>query len=400
MIHASTMNTQNDAAIESRMSAVVLAATLLRLYREEFSALLFKPSSPAQSSDGKPFVYLYIKLLLVDIRATIPSLLSMHTSSTFPDTCKRLSASYDIIVGFIGYLLKTLDDETLDSEATRDSLLPPDLMLRLRADIAEAMSSTIEYIRDRYDAATGGPPGSQSSIEAFPQSQQPANEPLNLPWVSADNTSPEFHLVAAQVRALGLWLREDENENLRKEAANIIDVLLTLYASLATDDIRSPTVIALQGILTLPEGVEAFLDKGGWRVLFEDLESTLGPSSLAGDHMIRAIEIVRALLAVVESEGAGHFRNEWLEIVPLSVMDDTSEPTSSIELELRIGTWQLAVEILSRAPTAVRRKYVKEARRMIELASGLSDTTEDDESLEGLREVVDGVMELYADLEK
>jgi len=401
MVHTSTIKTQKDAAFESRMSAVVLAATLLRLYREDSSALLFKPSSPAPSRDGEPFVYLYVKLLLVDIRATIPSLLGMRNSFTSFDTCKRLAASYDIIVGFIGYLLKTLDDDDFgDSNATTSSLLPPDLMLRLRTDIAEAMSSTIEYIRDRYDAAVGGPNASQAFIESSPSSRQSATELPSLPWDSTDDTSPDYHLMAAQVRALGLWLREDENEKLRKEAVNVVDVLLSLCASMTTDEIRSPIVIALQGIVTVPEGVETFLDKDGWRVLFEDLKSTLEPSSATGEHVIRAIEIVRLLLAVAESETSNHFRKEWLEIVPLSTTGVvTPELTSPVELELRIGTWQLAVEVLSRAPVAARRKYVREAQRMAELASSLSDGVEDDETLEGLREVVDGVVELYPNLD-
>lgn len=400
MVHTSTIKTQKDAAFESRMSAVVLAATLLRLYREESSALLFKPSSPAPSRDGEPFVYLYVKLLLVDIRATIPSLLGTRDSSTFADTCKRLSASYDITVGFIGYLLKTLDDDDVGgSNATTSSLLPPDLMLRLRTDIAEAMSLTIEYIRDCYDAAVVGPTASQAYIEASPPSRQSATELPRLPWDFADNTSPDCHLVAAQVRALGLWLREDENEKLRREAVNVVDVLLSLYSSKTTNDIRSPIVIALQGIVTVPEGVETFLDKDGWRVLFEDLKSTLGPSGATGEHVVRAIEIVRLLLAVAESETSNQFRNEWLEVVPLSTTGDMPELMSPIELELRIGTWQLAVEVLSRAPVAARRKYVTEAQRMAELASGLSDGVEDDESLEGLREVVDGIVELYPNLE-
>ena len=402
MIHTSTLKSRNEGANDARMSAVVLAATLLRLYGAQFSTLLFNPSlSVAAFLDGKPFIYLYIKLLLVDIRATIPSLLGMIISSSFTDTCKRLAASYDIIVGFIGYLLKNLDDG-VHSDAITSSLLPPDLMLQLRTDIAEAMSSTIEYIRDRSDATIAGPTGSQASIEFSPQARQPASQPLSLPMGSNGDTSPELHLVAAQVRALGLWLREDDNEKLRTEAVNIIGVLLSLYSSTSTDDIRSPIVVALQGIITIPEGVDTFLDKNGWAILFKDLKSTLGPSKSDTEHMIRAIEIVRVLLAVVESgsETSNHFRTDWLEVVPMSLAGDMSEPTTPIELELRIGAWQLAVELLSRAPQAGRRKYVKEARRMIELASGLSEGIEDDESLEGLREVVDGVVELYPEFEE
>ena len=396
MLHTATMNAQKEAADNARTSAIVLAATLLRIYREQFSALLFKPSSTAPA---KPFVYLYIKLLLVEIRATIPSLWGMHTSSTFPDTGKRLAASYDIIVSFIGYLLKSLDEDVHESDASTSLLLPPDLLIRLRADIAEAMSSSIEYIRDRYDAAVGGSTSSRPSMDTSPQPQNPADHHFRPPSDWSDDRSPELHLVAAQIRALGLWLREDENEKLRTEGASIVVVLLSLYASTTTDDIRSPIVLALQGILKVSEGVETFLDKNGWTILFEDLKSALATPGIAAGHTTRAIEIVRVLLAVVESKASSHFRNEWLEVVPLSLACDTSELSSPLELELRIGTWQLAVELLSRAPMASRRKYVKEARRMVELASGLSDKVDDDESLEGLREVVDGVLELYPDLD-
>ncbi|MCJ1364914.1 hypothetical protein MMC16_004031 [Acarospora aff. strigata] len=401
-IHTAILKSPNDTASDARMSAVVLSATLLRIYREEFSALLFKSSAPKKSSsDKKPVIYLSINLLLIDIRATIPSLLGMLNSTSFPNTCKRLAASYDIIVGFLGYLLKSLDDES-DSQGVTDSLLPPSLMLRLRTDIAEAMSSTVEYMRDRFDAAVDRTNGIQASSKISEHSSQPTSQHLSLPWYSLDDCSPELHLVAAQVRTLGLWLREDENEKLRTEAVSIIDILLNLYSFISTDDIRSPIVIALEAIVTVPEGVKSFLEKHGWAILFEDLKSTLTSSTTAEEHSIRTIEIVRLLLAVVESDTADLFREEWMEVVSASVASSVSQPSTSVELELRIGAWQLAVELLDRAPVVVRRKYEKEARRMMEMANGLLklERNEDGENAEGLREVVDGVLEVFPEFEK
>jgi len=399
MIHTSIVRSQHDIASDARMAALVLSATLLRLYREQSSLLLFKPSAPVfQSLNGKPFVYLFIKLLLVDIQATIPSLLGILTSSTFANTCKRLAASYDIIVGFIGYLLKSLDHEDTDSHDTTDSLLPSDLLLRLRTDIAEAMSLTIEYMRDRYDAAISVPTGSRACRRSSTASRQSPNQPLILLSDSAAGGLPEVQLAAAQVRALGLWLREDDNQSLRKEAVGIIDVLLSLYVSTASDDVRSPIIVALQGITTVSQAVETFLDKGGWTILFEDLRPTLGSSNAPEEHEIRAIEIVRVLLAVVESTPLGTPREEWMELVSASVGGIMAKSVTYEELELRIGSWQLAVELLTRAPMAARGDYVKEAQRMVDLASDHLDGREDHKLRDGLSEVIDGIVELFPDL--
>jgi len=399
MIHTSIVRSQHDIASDARMAALVLSATLLRLYREQSSLLLFKPSAPVfQPLNGKPFVYLFIKLLLVDIQATIPSLLGILTSSTFANTCKRLAASYDIIVGFIGYLLKSLDHEDTDSHDTTDSLLPSDLLLRLRTDIAEAMSLTIEYMRDRYDAAISVPTGSRACRRSSTASRQSPNQPLILLSDSAAGGLPEVQLAAAQVRALGLWLREDDNQSLRKEAVGIIDVLLSLYVSTASDDVRSPIIVALQGITTVSQAVETFLDKGGWTILFEDLRPTLGSSNAPEEHEIRAIEIVRVLLAVVESTPLGTPREEWMELVSASVGGIMAKSVTYEELELRIGSWQLAVELLTRAPMAARGDYVKEAQRMVDLASDHLDGREDHKLRDGLSEVIDGIVELFPDL--
>ncbi|KAI9880191.1 MAG: hypothetical protein M1830_004777 [Pleopsidium flavum] len=400
MIHTSIVCSQHDVASDVRMAALELSATLLRLYGEHSSVLLFKPSVPvSRSLNGKPFVYLFIKLLLVDIHGTIPSLLGMLTSPTFANTCKRLTASYDIIVGFVGYLLKSLDYEDTDPQGTIDSLLPSDLLLRLRTDIAEAMSLTIEYMRDRYDAAVDGRSDSRASMHFSMASRQSPNPPLILPSDFPTGGVPEVQLAAAQVRALSLWLREDDNERLRKEAVGIIDVLLSLYSSTAGDDVRSPVVVALQGITAVAEGVETFLDRGGWTILFEDLKSALASSNAAEEQGSTAIEIVRLLLAIVESTPFGTPREEWMEFVPASVRGLMPKFVKYEELDLRIGSWQLSVELLTRAPTPMRGKYVKEAQKIIDLARDRLDRRDDERLREGLSEVIDGIVELYPDLE-
>ncbi len=390
-----TTTTSRESAGDARASAILLSATLLHLYRDRYAALLFNSSAPVSSSQsGKPLVYLYIKLILIDIRATIPTLLDVRSELTFESTCGRLTASYDILVAFIGYLLRSLDEDDAETQDTRSSLLPPDLILQLRTDIAEAMSVTVEYMRDRFDVQTNTQ-NAQQAITPSSSSHQPANQPLSLPWHSADNTH-DINLAAAQIRALSLWLREDDNEKLCTEAATIIDVLLVLYNSLSSNELRSPIVLALEGILTTPEATETFFAHSGWTILSADLTSTLLSSPTPEAQQIRAIEIIRLLLAAVESTPQTAFRKEWLGIIPVSAQGPVSATSiESVERELWIAAWQLVVEVLDRAPVGTRRERIGEVRRIMEIAKGWVGEVRDGGEHEGLGEVLEGLGGLF-----
>lgn len=304
--------------------------------------------SADNSGDPKPLSYLFVKLLIVDIRSSIPSLQESVSSNDLP-TLERIAASYDILSTFIGFLIRLLDESPV--LPTPPVQLSPSLLLRLRADISEAMSLTIEFLRDRFDKFTSQPITS-NLIDSIPTpSAMATKDPLTL----------------SQLQTLALWLREDDNHALREEASSLIHVFLTLYAlDNQSLEFRSPILIALEGILNVPQGIEAFLAADGWSVLTLDLQTIL---SLSSGDTSRGIEIVRILLSVAESDVVGPAKEDWMEITNLACF--VSSHASSGDLELKVSIAQLAVEVLTRAPRNVRRKWMGAANQVRAMASGI-----------------------------
>lgn len=350
-----------------------------------------------------------MKLLLIDIRTTIPSLQEILNSPEYPLVSARLAASYDHVSAFIGFLVSVLDDDDdADTKgassvepgktSTTASTLNPDLLLQLRVDIAETISLTIEHLRDRYDASIAGaaglhPSARPSPTTAFSSSTKaaPIGAPLAISWDSATTSMPHDPLTLSELRALALWLREDDNDRLRAEAAGIVDVLLGLYAPQdAPHDFRSPVLIALEGITATAEGVDAFLAAEGWKILATDLHDILA----SGIDTSRGIEIVRVLLGVSESDVSGPTREEWMEVVTLGAATGMLAMGGGGQVaELRIALWQLSVELLVRAPMGMRRRYGGEARGIVEGARALLDREGGGEGGldEGLEEVMQGL---------
>ena len=176
-------------------SIVVLTRLLLEQY-PQFRLIFFDPS---RKSEQVPCCYIFTTTLLIDIRATIPSISEVLTTSTYPDTSSRLAASYDLIFAHLDYILQTEDD---DDDNTMTTSLPFDLILKLRDDIAEAIRFTIECLCDRYNAMSE----TSKSSELLLMSQDP--------------------LVTSQIGALGFWLHEDDTAS----ADDALEVILRLYA--------------------------------------------------------------------------------------------------------------------------------------------------------------------------
>ncbi|KAL9039417.1 MAG: hypothetical protein Q9214_004888, partial [Letrouitia sp. 1 TL-2023] len=348
---------------KERQSVLTLAATLLQLYPSHLPALLFSLSKAHYASnDSKSNQYLFIKLLLVDIRSSIPSLLESLNSSAYLITSSRLAACYDLTSAFIGLLVQALDSEDEDEDdeddflasekdtSSKTVLFPPDVLLRLRADISEALSLTIEYLRDRYDASVAGAAGLHPSARSRLDPSS-SSTPLPITWESAKGGMETDPLTLAQTRTLALWLREDDNEALRKEAAGIVDVFLALYncAQGADDDdaelldFQSPVLIALEGVMVTSEGVEAFLANEGWEVLVKDLQSLLGSGGEKKKRWTRGMGIVRVLQAVAESEEVGPAKEEWMDLVELAAVLSAEE--NGVPLDLKISIAFLATDL-------------------------------------------------------
>lgn len=390
----SCLSQQGWTSATDRKPTVLLTGSLLQIFPTGFGNLLFDGSSTsAVSQDSKPVSYLFIKLLLIDLRADIPTLRVGVSSDRIPAS-DGIAASYDIISAFIGFLIDLLDVEDTppdpDNEVPQRSASPfaPSLLLQLRVDISEAMSLTIENLRDRLENSIYDPSRSRTT--------------------SSDPTQDDT-LTISQIRTLALWLREDDNEALRKEAASITKILLDLYGKESHQmlEFRLPVLTALEGIIKVPEGVEALLSVDGWVVLSGDLRAilTCTPSPEHGrDPFARGIEIVRVLLEVVESDFVGPAKEEWMEIVDLvasipspssPAVDDPSSPRTR-RADLLIATAQLAVELLVRAPRNVRLRSMPAARKVLHMAREVvSQEAEIDARAAGAsREARDGAEEV------
>ncbi|TPX18385.1 uncharacterized protein E0L32_011718 [Thyridium curvatum] len=380
-----------------------LAAALLQLYPIAAPTLLFSDSSRTsapRSPDAKPFSYLLVNLMLIDLRSSLPSLLEKLNSPEYPSTSRRLASAFDTLSAFIGYLVRaaTIDDGDSSSSSALSGMPPPDLLLKLRKSISETISLTIEHLRDRYDAAVAGAPGLHPSARAGGAGASPS-----LTWDSKTTPSSAAAdpFVLSAVRATALWLREDDNDTLRREAAGgLTDMLLDLYRAScrATPppalDFRRPALVALEGMTAAPGaedddpddgGVAALLGHDGWSVLTRDMLSiledapTVAAAAAAEGEAARGIEIVRVLMPIVEAEQPGT-REEWMDLVTLvagwHVPDDVAGAGSShgqptVLLDFYVAVLQLVTALLVRAHEGMRRRYVQSISAVLGIAAQL-----------------------------
>lgn len=250
-------------------------------------------------------------MLLIDIRSTIPSLQEKLNTPEYSTTSMRISESFDILSNFISYLVGSLDHNDDSSQLQ----LEASQLLQLRTDISETLSLTIEHLRDRFDASVAGAAGLHPSAR---NSTDPSSSNTRaIIWQALDMSMAEDPLTLSEIRALALWLREDDNDALRKEAAGIMDLFLNLYADTDSQaDFCSPVLIALEGILTVPEGVDAFLSEEGWNIIYQGLQRGLISGENAAEQ---GIEAVRILLIVAESDVTGPSNEDWMSVVDLAV---------------------------------------------------------------------------------
>ncbi len=346
-----------------RAAYTQLAAALLQTYPATCPILLFR-DDPSVNSDSKPFSYLFVNLLLIDLRASFPSLLAKLNSAEYPAISQRLAAAFDVLSSFIGFLIRSLDEEV----NTTGFSMPPDLLLRLRKDIAETMSLTIEYLRDRWDASIAGASGLHPDARVGTAATSEGTR-LTLTWESMKDNVNSDPLVLAGLRALAIWIREDENENLRKESAGLMDMWIELYRSGAQDnlDFRYPILLALEGVMVTEHGIECFLGQDGWKVVFEDLQSIVRKtsdskgiaSSATLSDVARGLQIIRILLAVLDHESTSVPQESWMSAVnTTAAMGISSEPLPPLVIEFQIAMLQLSMALLSKSSGGMMKRYL------------------------------------------
>ncbi|KAH7160043.1 Neurochondrin-domain-containing protein [Dactylonectria estremocensis] len=341
---------------EARSAYTNAAAALLQTYQVDASKLLFTDSK----NDEKPFSYLLINLLFIDIRSSAPTLLAQLNEPEYPKVSQRLASAFDIISSFVGYLMQSL-------EAESSLVMSPDNLLKLRKGISETMSVTIEYLRDRWDASFAGAMGLHQDA-VLGTTETVTGSHLSLAWDSKKDIVEQDMFILSAVRALAIWLREDDNDSLRKETTGLMDMFLELYRSsnrvnpVGNLDFRVPILVALEGIIELKKGRESFLANEGWGVLTHDLTSIFQPDKPAGliADASRATDIVRILLPIVEQESGGT-PESWMDL-PTAVaawgLPDEEESMLEISVqEAQLAALQLCCAVLADASRGLRQRY-------------------------------------------
>uniref|UniRef100_A0A0D2XZL9 DUF1941 family protein n=1 Tax=Fusarium oxysporum (strain Fo5176) TaxID=660025 RepID=A0A0D2XZL9_FUSOF len=338
---------------EARAAYTNATASILQAFPSEAPKLVFIDDK----KDDKAFSYLLINLLLIDIRSSAPTLLEQLNKPEYPKVSTRLTSAFDVISIFIGYLVQCLEDESMET-----FFMTPENLLKLRKGISETMSLTAEYLRDRWDASVAGAMGLHPDARTA-------------------------------VRALALWLREEENDILRKEATGLMDMFMDLYKSSSQHklDFRSPVLVALEGVTTLPKGRELLLANEGWTILAHDLNSILQHASQTwGEQEVaRATDIVRILLPIVEQESNG-VPEAWMDLITSVAAWDV--PDSGLPPQVQeavISSLQLCCAVLVAANRGMRQRYKHSIAAIYGIASQLAkQVSQDNPEREMLEDVL------------
>ncbi|KAL1843774.1 hypothetical protein VTJ49DRAFT_7484 [Mycothermus thermophilus] len=388
---------------DGRTAFTNLSAALLEAYPTLAPNLLFSDQQKTPSTSSNPFSYLLINLILVDLRATLPTLLAQLNTPDYPPTARRLAAAFNILSHFIGHLLRSVDSFSDDVW-----ILSPDLLLKLRRNIAETLSLTTEFLRDRWDASVAGAMGLHPEARAG-AAHTATGSHYTVAWDSKTEPAAQDPLVLAAVRALALWVREDENDLLRKETAGLGDMFVEVYRDGGNGglDFRRAVLVAFEGLLAEKKGRAAILDNGGWEALAGDLIAVLetwcspsaaSVSSAAIDEAdaARGVEIVRVLLPLVEAERPGP-REAWMDVVTkvaaLYVPSElllSQHHGPSAAIECLVAALQLVTALLAGAHPGLRKRYVHSTTAVLGIANQIkkSGVVVDAAMKEALQDVV------------
>ncbi|KAI0841597.1 DUF1941-domain-containing protein [Hypoxylon sp. FL0890] len=374
----------------SRSAYTNCAGALLLIYPESTPQLLFLD----EQDSSKPFSYLFINLILVDLRATLPSLLEKLNDPEYPRISQRLTSALDILTAFIGQLIawmEALDNPNPGATSTITWLkMPPDLVLKLSSSIAETLSLTMEYLRDRWDASVAGAQGLHPEARTA-NAHTDFGSRKTLAWDTKDESAATDAFILSAIRAIALWVRDDDGDALRKQGAGLMDMFMELYqgSSLAPSqpnglDYRLPILAALEGILRTSKGIQAFNSHNGWNILSADmlriLEESSAPGLLQEADVIRGTRIALVLQIVAESEGIPP--EDWMGVVTALAAYDVPMVDEGVNdaalFDFQADVLQLAKTLLTNANPGMRKRYVHSATAIRGIAEQLRGRVEAD----------------------
>lgn len=358
----------------SREAYTNCVANLLVIYQDRASRIIF-----GQVPKSNKFSYLFINLVLIDIRSSLPTLLEKLNTPEYPALSERLTSALIIMSFFINHLLQMMDnaDDAMFADGQAE------LLLKLRDSVVETLSVLVEFLRDRWDAAIAGAQGLHPEARTG-MSHTASGSLRTLTWDSKHEGVTEDRLLLAALRVLGDWIREDDAPALRMEAINLVDLLMDLYQPSTAARVgmaTRPLVLGLlDGILKTDEGVQVLLEHGGWSILSKDLQNILAnseetdaPSHMLGQHIT---EILTTL-----AETRTNTPEEWLDFVT-GVAAYNVPPSDTPALPLQqfwADVLQLAASLLVSAPPGVKRQYVHSAGAVMGVALAIQEKRLEDQ---------------------
>ncbi|TGJ87684.1 hypothetical protein E0Z10_g1080 [Xylaria hypoxylon] len=285
---------------DGRRAYIHCAAALLAAYPENAPGALF--SDDPDSS--RPIAYLFVKMVQVDILSTLHLLIPKVDTTEYPSLSRRIAAALDIMTSFVGFLITAADNDIVQQGLT------PDRILKLRDDLVKTIGDVMEYLRDRWDVFLAGARGIESAQ-------------------NSGRSIFEDPITPAAVRFVATWLRDDDGEALRTQAAGLIDLFAELYrmdlTSTDMPELRIPILAALEGILQTSDGREAFNDSNLLSsCLYPDLRTILASRDMeltTGDY-IRGSAIVHTFHILMEYDENPHSHPGSMDLVELVAQYD------------------------------------------------------------------------------
>ncbi|KAI8626833.1 DUF1941-domain-containing protein [Xylariaceae sp. FL1651] len=327
--------------VDGRRAYTHCAAALLGAYPEKAPRILFSDDP----SSSKPIAYLFVKMLQVDIQSTIHILIPKLNTAEYLSISHRISAALDIMTSFVGFLIAAADD----SSAWQS--LSPDRILKLHEDLVRTVGDVIEYLRDRWDAFLAGSRGIEL-VQALEMS------------VFEDPITP------AAIRLIATWLRDDDGETLRLQAAGLVDMFAELYKMNMTStdiaELRLPILAALEGILQTSNGHKAFESSGFWsRCLFPDLRVILASyyADLTIVDYVRGSAILHTFHAVMEYKESPHSNAVSMDLVQaianlaLPPIKGVANDLYRASLGFQTDAIELAITLSGNLPSDVQSSY-------------------------------------------
>ncbi|KAI1265187.1 DUF1941-domain-containing protein [Xylariaceae sp. FL1019] len=273
---------------DGRRAYIHCSAVLLEVYPEQAPQLLFSDESQA----SERVAYLFVKMVQVDIMSTIHVLIPKLSTKEYGSISKRIAAALDITTSFVGFLIGSGEDDENEDEDLPQHSFSPDQILKIHEDLIRTVGDTMEFLRDRWDdhlaKARGIEPAQGQELSIF-------DDPVT----------------AAAIRFIAAWLRDDDGETLRSQAAGLFDLFTKLYklnlTSKESTELRLPILAATEGIIATEEGLEAIhTTEFVTRCLMPDLQHILlsqAPDLSSADYL-RGSAIIFTLDLIEENDDA------------------------------------------------------------------------------------------------